>query len=88
MRPSSKPLEQAPVPEATLFAGQQAWASMVYIRPVLVSDLPADVQQEAQGIETLYAVHRPDGARMALVADRRIAFALARENNMAPVFVH
>jgi hypothetical protein len=52
---------------------------MVYIRPVLVSDLSADLQREAEGIETLYSVHRPDGARVALVADRRMAFALARE---------
>ena len=88
MRPSSKPLEQAPTPDATLAAGAQAWSSMVYIRPVLVSDLSADLQREAEGIETLYSVHRPDGARVALVADRRMAFALAREHDMAPVFVH
>jgi hypothetical protein len=66
----------------------RAWSSMVYIRPVLVSDLSADLQREAEGIETLYSVHSPDGARVALVADRQIAFALARENDMAPVFVH
>jgi hypothetical protein len=66
----------------------RAWSSMVYIRPVLVSDLSADLQREAEGIETLYSVHSPDGARVALVADRQMAFALARENDMAPVFVH
>lgn len=66
----------------------KAWAAMVYIRPVLVSDLSADLQREAEGIETLYSVHSPDGARVALVADRQMAFALARENDMAPVFVH
>jgi hypothetical protein len=65
-----------------------SWSAMVYIRPVLVSDLSADLQREAEGIETLYSVHSPDGARVALVADRGMAFALARENDMAPVFVH
>ena len=41
------------MPDATLAAGAQAWSSMVYIRPVLVSDLSADLQREAEGIETL-----------------------------------
>ena len=86
MRAGSKPLEQAPVPDVAAIA--QAWSSMVYIRPVQVADLSADLQREAEGIETLYSVHRPDGARVALVADRNLAFALAREPHMAPVFVH
>ncbi len=88
MRPNSKPLEPAPLPDVTATAGAEAWSSMVYIRPVLVADLPLDLQREAEGIETLYSMHRPDGARVALVADRGLAFALAREHDMAPVFVH
>ena len=62
--------------------------AIVYVRPVLVADLPVELQAQAEGFETLYAVHRPDGARLALVADRNLAFALARENDMAPVSVH
>lgn len=61
---------------------------IVYVRPVLVADLPVELQAQAEGFETLYAVHRPDGARLALVADRNLAFALARQNDMAPVSVH
>ena len=80
MRPDTKSVKTELTPEA--------WSAMVYIRPVLVSDLSADLQREAEGIETLYAVHRPDGARVALVADRGLAYALAREHDMAPVFVH
>ena len=80
MRPDMKSLNNDLTPKA--------WSAMVYIRPVLVSDLSADLQREAEGIETLYSVHSPDGARVALVADRQMAFALARENEMAPVFVH
>ena len=65
-----------------------AEGAIVYVRPVLVADLPSDLQAQAEGFETIYAVHRPDGERVALVADRKIAFALARLHDMAPVFVH
>ncbi|MGV8987555.1 MAG: DUF1150 family protein [Cypionkella sp.] len=61
---------------------------IVYVRPVQVADLPADLQAQAEGFETIYAVHRPDGERLALVANRSMAFALAREHDMAPVSVH
>jgi hypothetical protein len=67
---------------------QASERSIVYVRPVLVADLPLELQAQAAGIETLYAVHRPDGARLALVADRNMAFLLARQNDMAPVSVH
>ena len=46
--------------------------AIVYVRPVLVSDLPSDLQEQAEGIQTLYAVHRPNGERVALVADRKL----------------
>ena len=62
--------------------------AIVYVRPVLVSDLPSDLQAQAEGFETLYAVHRPNGERVALVADRKLAFAPAHQHNMAPVSVH
>jgi hypothetical protein len=66
----------------------QAERAIVYVRPVLVADLPIALQEQAEGIETLYAVHRPNGERVALVADRKLAFALARQHDMAPVSVH
>lgn len=61
---------------------------IVYVRAVEVADLPQDVQEQAEGLKTIYAVHRGDGARLALVADKRLAFALAREHDLAPVSVH
>lgn len=61
---------------------------IVYVRAVNVADLPAEVQEQAQGAEQLYAVHDASGERLALVADRRMAFILARQNDMAPVPVH
>lgn len=61
---------------------------IVYVRPVAVADLPADVQAHADGLTTIYALHDADGDRLALVKDRAMAFALARQNDMAPVNVH
>lgn len=62
--------------------------AIVYVRPVAVSELPAEVQAQAEGRAVIYAVHSPDGERLALVADRKLAFALARQHDMAPVSVH
>ena len=61
---------------------------IVYVRPVLVADLPQEMQNAAEGIRQLYAVHSADGERLALVRDRDMAFVLARQNDMAPVNVH
>lgn len=69
-------------------AKSAAEGSIVYVRPVLVSDLPVELQEQAEGFATIYAVHRPNGERVALVAESKLAFALAREHDMAPVWVH
>lgn len=62
---------------------------IVYVRKVAVKDLPQEVQDEAEGLDSLYAVHRAeDGAQLALVRDREMAFVLARQNDLAPVTVH
>jgi hypothetical protein len=61
---------------------------LVYVRPVRVEDLPAEVQAQTGGLTTIYALHDAGGDRIALVADRAMAFALARQNDMAPVNVH
>lgn len=61
---------------------------LVYVRKVDVADLPEDLQEQVEGIETLYAVHSADGERLALVKERQLAFQLARENDYAPVTVH
>lgn len=61
---------------------------IVYVRPIAVADLPEEIQRQAVGIDTLYAVHAEDGERLALVRDRSLAFALARQNDLAPVHVH
>lgn len=60
----------------------------VYVKPVLVSDLPQDVQDQAGDLNCMYAVHDEDGQQLALVSDRRMAFVLARQHDFAPVPVH
>lgn len=65
---------------------------IVYVKAVDVTDFPAEVQEEIRagtgGAEHLYAVHDASGQQLALVADRRLAFALAREHDFEPVTVH
>lgn len=61
---------------------------IVYVRPVAVAELPAEVREQAVGMDEIYAVHDADGQRLALVKDRDLAFVLARQNDLAPVSVH
>ena len=61
---------------------------IAYVRPVQVADLPEELQAQAEGAKQLYAVHSEDGERLALVHGRKLAFVLARQNDLAPVHVH
>jgi hypothetical protein len=61
---------------------------IVYVKPVAVADLPDEVQTQVEGAEQLYAVHDEDGQQLALVADRKLAFVLARQHDYSPVNVH
>lgn len=61
---------------------------IVYVRPVIVEDLPSGLRDQIEDGETLYAVHKSDGERLALVKDRKMAFMLARQNDLSPVTVH
>ena len=61
---------------------------IVYIRAVNVDELPDEVKDQAEGRDQVYAVHNADGERLALVADRKMAFILARQNDFSPVTVH
>lgn len=61
---------------------------LVYVKAIDVIDLPQEVQDQAEGLETLFAVHDSDGQQLALVADMSLAFDLARQNNYAPQQVH
>ena len=61
---------------------------IVYVKPVSVADLPDDMKDEVGDLQVLFAVHNADGEQLALVANRRLAFHLARENDMEPLTVH
>ena len=63
-------------------------SKIVYVRPVKVADLPSQVRDQAMGVDEIYAVHDADGQRLALVRDRKMAFLLAREHDLAAVNVH
>lgn len=49
---------------------------IAYVKPVLVDG----------GVG--FAIHAADGTQMALIADRALAFAVVRQNELEPVSVH
>ncbi len=61
---------------------------MVYVKPIAVSDLPEEVRAQADGLDTLFALHDADGQQLALVANRRLAITLAKEHDMQPMTLH
>ena len=58
--------------------------SIVYIRVANPDELPPDAQVDGP----VYSVHDAAGNRLALAADRGLAFALARRNDLTPMSVH
>ena len=68
--------------------------SLVYVRTVssdeIIDTTPAEVVESfgLQPHQTLYAVHRADGERLAVMVDRASAFAAALSHDLAPVSVH
>ncbi len=61
---------------------------LVYVRSVAVAGLPDALRAQIGALETVYSVHGEDGEQLALVANRELAFALARQHEMRPVSVH
>ena len=61
---------------------------IVYVREIKTADLPEEVRARTGGLDHLYAIHAPNGAVLALVADRDQAFVVARQNELSPVSVH
>jgi len=68
--------------------------ALVYVRPVKASEIIDGAPDEAlktfdlQPDQTLYAVHRADGERLAVMVDKDSAYAAAVANELAPVSVH
>lgn len=67
---------------------------LVYVRPVLARDILGSTPVEAvKGFDLrpdqiLYAVHRADGERLAVLTDKDSAVAAALAHELAPVSVH
>lgn len=61
---------------------------IVYVREIAVDDLPDDVREQVGDVQAIWSVHGADGQQLALVADRKLAFHLAREHDFTPVSVH
>ena len=59
--------------------------AIVYVREADPDQLPEHLR-EAPG--KYFSVHGGDGTCLALTPDRKVAFALARRNEMVPVSVH
>lgn len=68
--------------------------NLVYVRPIKAAEILADTPLEQvkafhlEPEQTLYAVHRADGARLAVLGDRDAAVAAALAHELAPVSVH
>lgn len=67
---------------------------LVYVRPVSAAQVMAEAPAgriegfELDPAQTLYAVHRADGERLAVMTDRDSAVAAALAHELAPVSVH
>ncbi len=68
---------------------------LVYVRAVAARDVLDDLLDddgelsiEVEADDVLYSVHSSSGERLALVGDRDLAFAAARQHEMNPVSVH
>jgi len=67
---------------------------LVYVRPIRAKDiLGEDATQTPDGFaldpnQILYAVHRADGERLAVLTDRDSAISAALAHDLAPVSVH
>jgi hypothetical protein len=68
--------------------------NLVYVRPVKAAEVLASVpSSQLEGVQldpdqVLYAVHRADGERLAVLNDRHAAMAAALAHELAPVSVH
>jgi len=65
-------IRQMSARELALFGMQD----LAYIKRVLVNDV------------TGYAVHAADGTQIAVLPDRRVAFATVRQHDLEPLSVH
>jgi hypothetical protein len=67
---------------------------LVYVRPIKAAEILASTPAaQIEGFkldpdQTLYAVHRANGERLAVLTDKDTAMAAALAHELAPVSVH
>lgn len=82
-----------PVLSTEAFASLGA-PNLVYVRPIRAAEILADTPVEQirsfslDPEQVLYAVHRADGERLAVMTDKDSAVAAALAHELAPVSVH
>lgn len=69
------------------FQGQEG-ARIAYIRQIPMDQLPPDLREGLPQLGAVYGIHSPEGEVLALAADRPLAFAVARSNDLEPVSAH
>ena len=98
---SDTPMTETDFPQThviTLPLSAEAFAALgaphlVYIRSQTAGEAIPDqpdalIDMELAPDQTVYSVHRADGARLAVMTDRDAAYAAAIANTLAPVAVH
>jgi hypothetical protein len=86
-------VEMTPVLTTEAFAALGA-PDLVYVRPIKAAEILANTPvEQIRGFDldpeqTLYAVHRADGERLAVMTDKDSAVAAALAHELAPVSVH
>jgi len=72
----------------------EADGNVCYVREVYAKDVRDDLEQDFDADDAfeddsiLYALYDGEGARIALMSDREIAFAAARQHELTPLSVH
>jgi hypothetical protein len=61
---------------------------IVYIREVAAETLPDEIRAQIGNAGSVWGVHTPEGECLALAIDRRLAFVVARQNELEPVSAH
>jgi len=61
---------------------------LVYVKPIVLDDLPDEVREKVNGQGPFFAKHNDVGQQLALVAGRHLAFESVRENDLQPVTIH
>lgn len=60
----------------------------VYVRPVMVADLPLEIRRELGSLITVYGIFDSNGTQLALVNGERMAYSIAREHHYQPFAVN